>query len=44
MDQRLDYLSPEVNVFTVQTEGVVCTSANPNNFTETFEDGGYIEL
>ena len=26
MNKQLEYLTPEVNVFTVQTEGVICGS------------------
>ena len=26
MNKQLEYLTPEVNVFTVQTEGVICQS------------------
>lgn len=46
MNKKSDYISPEVDVFTLLSEGVVCTSTDPNNFTETFDDGGFglIEL
>ena len=29
MNKQLEYLTPEVNVFTVQTEGVICQSGVP---------------
>lgn len=46
MNKKELYEQPSVLVFTVQTEGVVCTSTDPNNFTETFDNGGFgpIEL
>ena len=28
MNKKLEYLTPEVDVFTVQTEGVVCQSTD----------------
>lgn len=30
MNKQLEYLTPEVNVFTVQTEGVICQSTTGN--------------
>ena len=46
MNKQLEYLTPEVNVFTVQTEGVICQSTwDPNNNTENLiNDGGFINL
>ena len=28
MDKKLDYITPTVDVFTVQTEGVICQSGD----------------
>ena len=45
MNKKLEYLTPEVDVFTVQTEGVICESPkgssipnwqNGNEFPGTF--------
>ena len=35
------YTSPEVKVFNVRIEGVVCTSTNPDNCTETLDGSGF---
>ena len=37
MNKQLEYLTPEVNVFTVQTEGVICQSSNLD--IEGWQDG-----
>ena len=46
MTEKELYTSPEVKVFNVRIEGVICQSINPNNHTETLDDGGfgYVEL
>ena len=31
MNKKLEYLTPEVDVFTVQTEGVICQSTDALN-------------
>ena len=45
MTKKELYTSPEVDVFTVRTEGVICTSplwGNPNNpGGNLFEDPGF---
>ena len=40
MNKQLEYLTPEVNVFTVQTEGVICQSGefDPNNWNPGQDD------
>lgn len=44
MNKQLEYLTPEVNVFTVQTEGVICQSGlgAPGAAGLGFTDGGNI--
>ena len=32
MNKKLEYLTPEVDVFTVQTEGVICESSGEDIF------------
>ena len=49
MNKQLEYLTPEVNVFTVQTEGVICTSGDyifgdPGQPGGGLGDGGSINL
>jgi len=46
MNKKSDYISPEVDVFTLLSEGVVCQSGfDPNNNTENLiDDGGYFNL
>ena len=34
MNKQLEYLTPEVNVFTVQTEGVICQSTGNNGIND----------
>lgn len=40
MNKQLEYLTPEVNVFTVQTEGVICQSGefDPNNWNNGLDN------
>ena len=38
MNKQLEYLTPEVNVFTVQTEGVICQSTG-NNSIDNWQNG-----
>ena len=38
MNKKLEYLTPEVDVFTVQTEGVICQSMTGNGI-----DNGVLE-
>ena len=40
MNKKLEYLTPEVDVFTVQTEGVICESGefNPNSWNNGQND------
>ena len=44
MNKQLEYLTPEVNVFTVQTEGVICQSFNgssiDNGTLDDWTNGG----
>ena len=42
MNKQLEYLTPEVNVFTVQTEGVICQSGFDANLIDpgTLENWG----
>ena len=40
MNKKLEYLTPEVDVFTVQTEGVVCASMDGNIENGTLDDWG----
>ena len=44
MIKKLDYLTPEVDVFTIQTEGVICQSGlgAPGAAGLGFTDGGNI--
>lgn len=46
MDKKLLYESPTTDVFTVQTEGVICLSNwDSNNNTENLiDDGGFLNL
>ena len=34
MDKKLDYITPTVDVFTVQTEGVICQSTGNNGIKD----------
>jgi len=38
MNKQLEYLTPEVSVFTVQTEGVICQSLNGNSIDQGIAD------
>ena len=38
MNKQLEYLTPEVNVFTVQTEGVICQSTGSMSVPD-WQDG-----
>lgn len=38
MDKKLLYESPTIDVFTVQTEGVVCQSINGNSIDQGIAD------
>ena len=38
MNKQLEYLTPEVNVFTVQTEGVIMTVSGGGGITGITED------
>ena len=46
MNKQMEYLTPEVNVFTVQTEGVICTSTTGNTLgngtLDDWTEGGTI--
>ena len=44
MNKKLEYLTPEVDVFTVQTEGVICESGlgTPGAAGKGFNNGGNI--
>ena len=49
MDKKLDYITPTVDVFTVQTEGVICQSGdllfgNPGEPGGGFGNGGTFNL
>lgn len=37
MNKKLEYLTPEVDVFTVQTEGVICGS--PKGSIQNWQNG-----
>ncbi len=38
MDKKLDYITPTVDVFTVQTEGVICQSLTGNDIAPGIPD------
>lgn len=46
MNKKLEYLTPEVDVFTVQTEGVICQSGFDANTIENgvLDDWGTFSL
>jgi hypothetical protein len=39
MNKKLEYLTPEVDVFTVQTEGVICQSTGEVSILGWEDDG-----
>lgn len=41
MNKKSDYISPEVDVFSLLSEGVICQSTDPNNLTETLDGDGF---
>ena len=43
MNKQLEYLTPEVNVFTVQTEGVICQSTGEMSIPD-WGDGGTLNF
>lgn len=44
MNKKLEYLTPEVDVFTVQTEGVICQSGEGDFSIGGFTDDGFDAL
>ena len=40
MNKKLEYLTPEVDVFTVQTEGVICQSTDTLTIQDWTTVGG----
>lgn len=46
MNKKLEYLTPEVDVFTVQTEGVICQSGFESNAIDNgiLDDWGTLNL
>jgi hypothetical protein len=38
------YASPQVQIFTLRSEGVLCGSFDDKNFTESFDKEGWDEL
>ena len=38
-NKKLDYVSPELTTFTVQTEGVICESTNSVTIVDWVDDG-----
>ena len=43
MNKKLEYLTPEVDVFTVQTEGVICQSSGDYVFGDPGQPGGLLD-
>ncbi len=44
MNKKLEYLTPEVDVFTVQTEGVICASMDGDIENGMLNDWGTLSV